>query len=186
MTNSVPSGDLVGIGAQLRDDNDSPVALAALVLSNSKTLSGNNTTVATPIFHVTGTVQVLALYGVITTALGANVTAAAWRLNDQTAQVNITLNTGTDISAAVVGSSLLKKGLAAAALTFNNASAGRVTEPTTLETVYFSPFVASQKTAGVTTDIEFVYATTDTPTSGAIQFFVQYLPVGSGSKVTAA
>lgn len=182
----VQSGDLVAQGAMLRDDNDFPVLGTGLTLSNSKTLTGNNTTVVVPIFHVTGTVQVLAIWGNVTTALGANVTAAAWRLNDQTAQVNITLNTGTDISAAVAGSTILKKGLAAAALTFNNASAGRVTEPTTLETLYFSPFVASQKTAGVTTDIEFVYATTDTPTSGVISFYVQYIPIGQGSKLTTA
>lgn len=186
MTNAVPSGDLVPQGSMLRDDNDSPVLGTGLTLSNSKTLTGNNTTVAVPIFHVTGTVQVLAIWGNITTVLGANNTATYWRLNDQTAQVNITLNTGTDISAAVAGSTIVKKGLAAAALTFNNASAGRVSEPTTLETIYFSPFVITQKTGGVTTDIEFVYSTTDTPTSGVINFYVQYIPIGSGSKITTA
>ena len=182
----VPSGDLSAQGAMLRDDNDSPVLGTGLTISNAITLTGNNTTVTVPIFHVTGTVEVLAIWGVVTTTLGANVTAAAWRLNDQTAQVNITLDTGTDISAAVAGSTILKKGLAAAALTFNNASAGRVTEPTTLETLYFSPFVASQKTGGVTTDIEFVYATTDTPTLGAITFYAQYIPLGQNSKLTTA
>lgn len=182
----VPSGDLVSGGSMLRDDNDSPLAGTGLTLSNSKTLIGNNTTVAVPIFHVTGTVQILALWANITTTLGANCTATYWRLNDQTAQVNVTLNTGTDISAAVAGSTLVKKGLAAAALTFINASAGRITEPTTLETLYFSPFLATQKTGSVTTDIEFVYSTTDTPTSGVINFYVQYVPIGSGSKITTA
>ena len=182
----MPPAPLISSGSQLIDDNDKPIAGPGVFLSNSKTLVGNNTTVAVPIFHVTGTVQVLAIWGNITTTLGANVTAAYWRLNDQTAQVNITLNTGTDISAAVSGSTIIKKGLAAAALVFNNASAGRVTEPTTLETMYFSPFVASQKTGGITTDIEFVYSTTDTPTSGVINFYVQYLPVGQGSKITTA
>lgn len=184
---TVPSGDLVGIGAQWRDDNDSPVALSALVLSNEKTLSANNAAgTAVPIFHVTGSVQVLALYGVVTKVLGANNTATYWRLNDQTTQSNITLNTGTALSAAPVGSIIVKKDVASAALTLLSSSQERVSEPTTLETFYFSPFVAVQKTAGVTTDIEFVYSTTDTPTSGVIKFYVQYLPIGSGSSLTAA
>lgn len=183
----VPSGDLVGIGAQLRDDNDSPVALAALVISNSKNLIANNAAgTAVPIFHVTGSVQILALYGVVTTALGANNTAAYWRLNDQTTQSNITLNTGTTLSAAPIGSIIVKKDLASAALSLQSSSQERVSEPTTAETMYFSQFVAVQKTGAIQTDIEFVYSTTDTPTSGTIQFFVQYLPIGSGSKLTPA
>lgn len=186
---TVPSGDLVGSGSQLRDDNDSPISGVGIVISNSKTLIGNNTTVAVPIFHVTGTVQVIGLWGVVTTVLGANNTAAYWRLNDQTAQSDITLNTGTALSAAPIGSTIVKKGLATAALTLLSSSQERVSEPTTLETFYFSPFVAVQKTGGVQTDIEFVYSTTDTPTSGTILFYAQYLPVGpigQGSKLTPA
>lgn len=186
MSNNVPSGDLVGSGSQLRDDNDSPISGVGIVISNSKVLVGNNTTVAVPIFHVTGTVQVIGLWGVVTTVLGANNTAAYWRLNDQTAQVNITLNTGTTLTTSAVGCTIVKKGLAAAALTLLDSAAGRVSEPTTLETPYFSPFVAMQKTGSIQTDIEFVYSTTDTPTSGAITFYAQYLPVGSGSKLTVA
>lgn len=186
MTNVVPSGDLIPQGAMLRDDNDNPVLGTGLTLSNSKTLVGNNTTVTVPIFHITGTVQVLALWGNVTTTLGANNTATYWRLNDQTAQVNITLNTGTTLSAAVAGGTIVKKGLAGAALVFIDAAAGRVSEPTTLETLYFSPFVATQKTGGIQTDIEFVYTTTDTPTSGVINFYVQYIPIGQGSKITTA
>lgn len=182
----MPPAPLIGIGSQLVDDNDKPVAGPGVFLSSSKTLTGNNTTVAVPVFHVTGSVQVLALWGNVTTVLGANNTAAYWRLNDQSAQVDITLSTGTTLSALTVGSTIVKKGLAGAALTALSAAAGRVSEPTTLETPYFSPFVAVQKTGGVTTDIEFVYSTTDTPTSGVINFYVQYLPIGSGSKITAA
>lgn len=181
----MPPAPLISSGSVLRDDNDTPVQGTGLTLSNSKTLTGNNTTVAVPVFHVTGTVQVLALWGNITTALGANNTAAYWRLNDQAAQVNITLNTGTTLSAVTAGSTIVKKGLATAALTLLNNSSGVISEPTTLETPYFSPFVAVQK-SGATTDIEFVYSTTDTPTSGVINFYVQYIPVGSGSKITVA
>jgi hypothetical protein len=165
-------------------DNDQPVQGFGLQLSNPKTLGGTGTVVV-PIFHVKGTVNVLAIYGVVTTVLGNN-TAAYWRLNDQTAQVSITLSTGTTLTSKSAGSTIVKNGLAAAALVLLDAAAGRVSEPTTLETTYFSPFVAMQKTAGVTTDIEFVYTTSDNPTTGAITFYVQYLPIGQGSNITAA
>lgn len=177
------SAAIVYSGSMLRDDNDQPVSGTGLTVSNSKTLVGNNTTVNVPIFTVVGSVQVLALWGNVTTALGANNTAAYWRLNDATNQSNITLNTGTTLSAATVGAVIVKKGLAAAALTFLNGDQERVSEPTTLETTYFSPFVAVAKN-GTTTNIEFTYSTTDTPTSGVINFYVQYIPLGSGSKIT--
>jgi len=185
MTNTVPSGDLVAQGSMPISDNDQPIQGFGLQLSNSKTLGGTGTVVV-PIFHVTGTVEVLALWGVVTTVLGANNTAAYWRLNDQTAQVSITASAGTTLTTAAVGCTIVKKGLAAAALTLLDSAAGRVSEPTTLETLYFSPFVAMQKTGAIQTDIEFVYSTTDNPTTGAITFYVQYLPVGQGSKITAA
>ncbi len=161
-----------------RDGNGVPVQTWGFQAVNSKTLTGNNTTVNVPVFHVVGSVFVNALYGVITTDLGANHTAAYFRLNDQTAQVNITLNTGTALSAAKAGSVIAKSGLAAAAVTLISNSAGRINEPTTLETVYFSPFTAVKKTAA-TTDIEYTYSTTDAPTSGVIQFFAQFMPLSA-------
>lgn len=172
-------------GSMPRDDNDNPIEIMGIVTSNSITLSASNATAAAPVFHVTGTVQILGLWGVVTTTLGANNTAAYWRLNDQTAQPDITLATGTTLSGIVAGSVIVKKGLAGAALTLLNNSAGRVSEPTTLETPYFSPFVVTKKTAA-TTDIEFVYTTTDTPTSGVIQFFVGWTPVSADGRITPA
>lgn len=155
------------------------------VVSSSKTLSANNTTAAVPIFRVTGNVEVLALYGVVTTALGSNQTAAYWRLNDQTAQVNISLNTGTTISSAAVGSQVVRNSVATVALVLANASAGRVTDPVaaTAPDVYM-PFTITQKN-GANSDIEFVYSTTNTPTSGAITFYAVYLPLTPDSTLVA-
>lgn len=166
------------------DANHKPIQVGGVVTRSSKTLTGSSATVAVPIFSVTGTVNVTALYGVVTTDLGVNNTAAYWRLNDQMAQVNITLNTGTTLSAIKAGSTIVKKGLATAALVLLDNAAGRVSEPTTLETSYFSPFAITKKTAAET-DIEFVYSTTDAPTSGVIQFFCIWLPVSADAKVTA-
>lgn len=171
-------------GSLWRDANNQAIQAGGVVTRNSKTLTGNNTTVTVPVFGITGTVSVTGIYGVVTTDLGANNTAAYWRLNDQTAQVDITLNTGTTISAVKAGSVIVKKDLATAALALLDNAAGRISEPTTLETAYFSPFVATKKTAAAT-NIEFVYTTTDTPTSGTIQFFLVWLPISAAATVTA-
>lgn len=161
-----------------RDNNRIPITTDGIIISNSITLSGSNTTVAVPLFHIVGTVEIRGIWGIVTTDLGANHTAAYWRINDQSAQANITLNTGTTLSAIKVGSTIVKKGLAAAALVKLDNATGVVSEPTTLETTYFSPFVAVKKTAA-TTDIEYVYTTTDTPTTGVIQFSCRFLPVSA-------
>lgn len=167
-----------------RDANSVPIAIDGITSGNVKSMVGNNTTTAVPLFTVTGAIEVRAIYGVVTTALGANHTAAYWRLNDQSAQANITLNTGTTLSAKGVGTTLVKKGLATAALVALDSAAGVVSEPTSLETPYFSPFTLVAKN-GATTNIEYVYTTTDTPTSGAIQFFVRWLPLSADANVTA-
>jgi len=165
--------------------NRTPITQNGLASTDIQTLTGNNATPVVPIFGITGTVLVNALYGVVTTVLGANNTAAYWRLNDGTAQSSITASSGTTLSAASVGSMIVKKDLASAALSLISASQERVSEPTTLETLYFSPFIVQQKTAGVATNIEFVYSTTDTPTSGVIQFYLGWIPLTSTSNVTA-
>lgn len=167
-----------------RDNNRVPITTDGITVSNTITLSGNNTTVATPLFHVVGSIEVRGLWGEVTTDLGANHTAAYWRLNDQTAQVAITLATGTALSGIKAGSLIVKKGLVGAALSKLDNVAGVISEPTTLETPYFSPFVMVKKTAA-TTDIEYVYTTTDTPTSGAIKFSVKWLPLTSDANVIA-
>lgn len=154
------------------------------LVTKSQTLSANATTASTPLFTLAGTVEVLRLWGVITTTLGANHTAAFWRLNDQAAQVAITVATGTTLSAKVAGSVIVKKGLVGAALVLLDNVAGVVSEPTTLETPYFSPFVITKKTAA-TTQIEYTYTTTDAPTSGVIQHFVEYRPISADGSLVA-
>lgn len=162
------------------DDNGRTIAEGLLLIQTTKSLTASNETLAIPLFRVTGSVEIRELYAVVTTVVGSNHTAAYFRLNDQTAQSDITLNTGTTISSAAVGSLLVKKGLAGAALTLLTAAQERVSEPTTLETPYFSPFVVVAKPAA-NTDIEYVYTTNQTPTTGAIQFFARWLPLSAGS-----
>ena len=151
--------------------------------TKSLTTNASNTTVNPAIFRITGTIRVVQLYGVITTTLGANHTAASWRLNDQTAQVAITSNAGTTLSALVAGTFISKTGLNTAALTASNNAAGVILEPTALETVVFSEFIMVKKTAA-NTDIEYKYSTTDAPTTGVIQFFLVWQPLSADAAVT--
>lgn len=169
--------------AYWRDANRVPITTDGIVSVDSQILVGNNTTVSVPLFTITGMVEVRAIWGVVTTVLGSNNTAAYFRLNDQTAQSDITLSTGTTLSAAAVGSIIVKKGLAAAAVTLLTSAQERVSEPTTLETTYFSPFVAVAKN-GATTNIEFTYTTTNAPTTGAIDFYIRWLPLSQTATVT--
>lgn len=166
------------------DANYKPDTAHGALSTDSQTLTANNTTANVPIFTVTGTIEVLGLWGIVTTVLGANHTTAFWRMNDGTNTPAITLATGTTLSAANLGSIIAKKGLAAAALTLTQADQTRVSEPTTLETTYFSPFVINAKNTA-TSNIEYSYATTDTPTSGAIQFFLRWIPLSVNANVTA-
>jgi len=167
-----------------RDANNVPITQDGLISTDTQTFIGNNTTVFVPIFSITGTVEIRGLWAVVTTTIGVNHTAAYFRINDQTAQVSITASIGATLSGVAAGTTLVKNGLAAAAVTLLNNSAGRVSEPTTLETPFFSPFVVVKKTAA-TTNIEYSYATTDTPTTGAIQFFLRWLPVSIDGSVTS-
>lgn len=167
-----------------RDGNRIPITTDGVISQSSKVLTGNNTTVAVPIFTVTGMIEVRGIWATVTTVLGANHTASAFRLNDGSNTPAITLSTGTDISAAPVGSDVVKKGLAAAAVTYLKSDQARVSEPTTLETIFFSNFVIDANGAA-TTNVEYVYATTDAPTSGAMTFYMRWLPLLTSSTVTA-
>lgn len=154
--------------------------------TKSQTLSGNNTTVATPIFRVTGSVRITKLYAVVETALGSNVTAAHWRTNDQTATLPISAAAGTTLSSFAVGSVLTRKSLVSVALTGDNASAAKVIDPVAATAPdVFMPFNVVQKTGAVQTDIEFVYTTTNTPTSGVIKHYVEFEPLTADSDLVA-
>lgn len=170
-------------GSFPRDANYVPYTTYGALTTKSITLAGNNATVVTPIFTITGVVELRYLWGIITTDLGANHTAAAFRLNDQTAQVDITLATGSTLSGFKAGSAFYKKGLVGTAVTVINNSAGRANE-STANLDDFSRVVLTKKT-GALTQIEYVYATTDTPTSGAMQLFAGWLPLSADGNLVA-
>lgn len=169
-----------------RDANGYPVyGDSPFKVSKQHTFVGNNATVVVPIFTLTGSVMITRLWAEITTNLGANHTAASFRINDQTAQVYLTAVGGVTLSAKKAGSIIAKTGLVAAAAVLIDNAAGAIAEPTTLQTGVFTPVVITKKTAAKT-QIEYRYATTDTPTTGAMTFYVAYYPLSSDGKLVAA
>lgn len=167
-----------------RDGNYVPIQQLGLSVFSPTPLTGTGAAIATPIFSVTGTVMVNALYGVVTTVLG-NCTAASWRLNDQTATTVITAASGTALTGAAVGSIVAKKLLSAQPLIKLDAAAGVVAEPASADLMIFSPFLAVQKTGGIETDIEFLFTTSDNPATGAITFYCNFIPLTPDANVIA-
>lgn len=172
----------VQTAAYLHDANNQPITLGGILSSSAKTLSANNTTAHVPIFTVTGQIEFTALFGVITTDIGVNNTAAFWRTNDGTNQNAITLATGTILSAAVDGGVISKKAGVGTALTLTAGTSGQVMENATSGANYFQDFVIIAN-PDATTNIEFTYTTTDAPTSGAITFYVRWAPLTPGSSI---
>jgi hypothetical protein len=159
-----------------------PNAGATIRTQNSKTFTGTGAVVF-PVFRITGCVRILKLGGTVTTLHG-NATAASFRLNDQTAVLPITSAAGTVMTAAPVGSTIAKLGLVAAALSLISSAAGALAEPTTLETLAFSEFLMQKKIPAANTDIEYVFTTTDNPTTGAILFWCEWQALSSDGAVS--
>ena len=153
-----------------------------IISTNSKTFASTGTQNIS-IWRILGTIEVRGIWGVVTTVIGVNHTAASFRLNDQTAQIYITAIGGVALSGLAAGTVIVKTGLAAAAITKMDNVAGAITEPTTLETMVHSPFLFTKKTAA-NTDIEYHFATTDNPTTGVMQFFLRYVPISADAAVT--
>lgn len=149
------------------------------------TLTGNNQTLSQAVFTVTGSVLILGIWGEVITLIGSNHTAGHLRLNDQTATVDVTLATGINLSALAVGTVVSKTGLAAAALTLDDNVAGAITEPATAGQAALSPVMLIKKTAATTT-LDYRYATTNAPTTGAIRFHALFVPLSDDGNLVAA
>ena len=152
-------------------------------VTTSKTLTTNNTTGFYPLFRVIGSVKIVALFGVVTTVMSANMTNAHFRLNDQTATLPLTKTTTATMSLMPVGSMIAKRDLAANAAVVKSAAAGAIYEPTVIAEESFSGVDIMQKTGGINTDIEYGYTTTDAPSSGAIQFYCWFIPLSADGNV---
>jgi len=148
------------------------------------TLAGSNATVRTDLFKVSGSVK-MRIWGVVTTVIGANHTAGHLQVDDGTAQDLITAAAGVTISTFEAGSLISKEGLVATALTGTQADQGRVEEPAAAGDPSLQEFTVTANPAA-DTHIEYSYATTDTPTTGAIKWFCEWEPMDDNGLVEAA
>lgn len=168
------------------DANGNPIyGDSPFKVSKDHTFVGSNATVVVPIFTLTGSVMITRMWAQVTTDLGSAHTIASFRLNDQTSQIYLTAVGGTTLSSIKAGSMIVKNGVVATAVTKIDNVAGAVNEAAALQTPYFSPVIVTKKTAALT-QIEYRYATTQTPTTGAMRFFVAYYPLSSDGRLVAA
>lgn len=176
-----------GLPAKVTMVDSGGLSVTPSTVTKEHTLVGNNTAgIQVPLFSVTGAVEVFRLYYIVTTAFGSNHTAAYFQINDQAATPDITLSTGVAVSNAAVGSLVSRHSLVSVAAILNNASAGVVKDPVAATAPgMFMPFIVVQKTGGVTTNIEYVYSTTNTPTTGAFKAYIQYRPLSDNGAITA-
>jgi hypothetical protein len=166
-----------------RDANRVPITQNGTMVSKDITFTTDGTIVKA-LFTVTGSVMVNALYGVVTTALGSNHTAASFRINDQTAQVYLTAVAGTTLSSIAAGSMIIKDKLVAVAVTKIDNAAGAVNESATAGIPIFSPVIITKKLAALT-QIEYRYITNNT-SLGAMTFYCGFIPLSSDGDVSAA
>jgi len=136
------------------------------------TFSASNTTASEIIATITGAVEILAIEGEVTVAIGSNHTAGHIRLNDQTNTPAVTLASGTTLSSAAVGSIVSAIGTPSDALALSDNSQARVTQNN------FVPLRVCKKT-GATTTMDYRYTTTQTPTTGAILWKITWRPVSA-------
>lgn len=169
-----------------RDANRVPITQNGLLVTKDVTFTTDGAAIVKILFSVTGTVLVNSLYGIVTTALGSNHTAAHWRINDQTATSQvITAAAGTTLSSFKAGSLIARTSLVSVALVGANSNTGLVTDPVAATSVgFFMPFTVTQKAAGVETDIEYVYSTNNT-SLGAMTFFCGFIPLSVDGNVAA-
>ncbi|MFA5379091.1 MAG: hypothetical protein WC455_25270 [Dehalococcoidia bacterium] len=162
---------------------DSVAKLLEQKVSKSITLDASEATKTYSIFTVTGIVKILSLWAVVTTVLSANHTDCHLIVADDAADVDLSLATGLTLSAAPVGSLLIRNAAAAAALGYHSPAAAFLSE-TALDLVV-KEFIVGKKTAQ-TTAIKFSHTTSDAPSSGAIVWYATWVPLSATGKLTAA
>jgi hypothetical protein len=145
-----------------------------------KTLAANAGDEDLSLFTVTGSVDIMCIYGVVTSALSAGLTASYFNLWDGAAEVEITDNAGAVISSLPVGSVISKLDIATVVANVIDATNGAVSEDATYKQLR-KEFNITAK-AGATTTIRFTYTAAGVA-SGSIQFFIEYIPRSQGARI---
>jgi hypothetical protein len=141
------------------------------VISKTITINANDTSASVNVFQVTGSIEIIRLYGVITTATTlTNCTGAYFNLYDGTASVALTKNDGV-LSGMAVGTAFIKNATATTTMAVADNAVGAVTEASSAK--FFYPAIVTQKT-GANTYIRFTYTTTDAPADATFTIFAEY------------
>ena len=143
--------------------------------SNLETIAGSSTTESLPIWTITGSIYLHKLVGVVTVAMGSNHTAGHWRLEDGTNAPTVTAS-GSALSGLGVGSICFKRGIASSVMDVRNSSQTQIREAVTAGFSGLSPGILVAKN-GATTNLVYRYTTTNTPTSGVLQVFLEWDPL---------
>ena len=155
----------------------------ARITEKSITLTATSETLVVDLFTLTGSVLIHKIWAEVTTIIGANHTNGFLRL-DAAAATPITLD-GAALSGLAVGTMMIKEGLVAVVLTVLDNATQDFEEPAAAGDPAFQPFIVTKKTA-VATHIDYSYATTDAPTSGALKWKVQWEPLSDDGALAAA
>ena len=153
-------------------------------ISKVITLNVSNGTQSLNCFQLTGTVEVLRLYGEITTtSTFTNCTNVFFEIYDSTATRDITKSgAGAVLSGMAVGTFIVKDAALGTALAVANNSTGMITEGSTAK--IFEQFFLTQKTAA-DTYIRFTYTSSDAPVAATITVYCDYIGLGGGTLVVA-
>lgn len=147
------------------------------------TLIGDSNTTNYNCFQLTGSVEIIKIYGQITTtSTFANATACHFNLVSDGADVDITKNDGV-LSGLAIGSIFVKNAVAATTMAIATNADVALTEPAA-GVKAFTPFIITQKT-GTSSYIRFTYTTSDSPTVATLTIYVEYRRIGAGTLVAA-
>ena len=149
------------------------------VLQATIALDANNATKAHDVFEVSGIVKIKRLRGVLKTKTTlTNMTDCHFNLNDGTIDVPITLDNGLTMSTVAVGSIVDRINVATSVANFVNVATCAVNDSQWAD-FWQSEFVVAQK-ASTTTNIQWVYTTTDAPIDATMDFYVEFEGINGG------
>jgi hypothetical protein len=152
--------------------SSAPFAQSNVRVVSSHVINGNNASaIKLPVFQFTGNIRIRELYGAVTTQLGAHHTAPYFDQYDGNTRIELTSSTlPPDASNYPVGSLLLAYGKAATAMLGKSATGANISQASAANLDTFQETVLTSISGG-TTQIEYVYSTSDAPTVGAIDFY---------------
>ena len=156
-------------------------------ITKSITLDADSETKSYNLFTVTGICKITKLYGEITTVASSDVSACFCDLYDGSVNVDITESmSGADISGLPAGSLLIRELDAVSPFSVKDGTDNYISEESSTTYKVFAPLAVGQKGDGTTTNIRFTYTTFDSPSSGAIKFYIEYEAMSDDGAIAAA